>query len=103
MSIGESIITLKEAIVDLDEDLAEKTTEELVAMDFDINEIIEKAITETARIIGDKFESMAYFLGEILIAEEIITKSLNRFIFALPPGDRVERAPVLIPCTALGR
>ena len=99
MSIGESIITLKEAIVDLDEDLAEKTTEELVAMDFDINEIIEKAIIETARIIGEKFESMEYFLGEILIAEEIITKSLNRFISALPPGDRIEKKGTVIIAT----
>ena len=35
MSNGESIFTLKDAIVDLDEGLAEKTTEELMAMDFD--------------------------------------------------------------------
>jgi methylmalonyl-CoA mutase cobalamin-binding domain/chain len=102
MQFDESIITLKNAIVDLDEDLAEKTTEEIVATDFDINEIIEKGITEAARIIGEKFESMEYFLGELLIAEEIITKSLNRFISVLPAGDRIEKKGTVIIATVYG-
>ncbi len=102
MQLDESIITLKDAIVDLDEDLAEKTTEEIIAMEFDINEIIEKGITEAARIIGEKFESMEYFLGELLIAEEIITKSLNRFISVLPAGDRVEKKGTVIIATVYG-
>ena len=102
MSIDESIITLRDAIVALDEDLAEKTTEELIAMDFDINEIIGKGITEAARIIGEKFESMEYFLGELLIAEEIITNSLNRFISVLPAGDRVEKKGTVIIATVYG-
>jgi len=102
MSIDELIITLKEAIVDLEEDLAEKTTEEIIATDFDINEIIEKGITEAARIIGEKFESMDYFLGELLIAEEIITKSLNRFISVLPASDRVETKGTVIIATVYG-
>ncbi len=102
MSIDELIITLKDAIVELEEDLAEKTTEEIIATDFDINEIIEKGITEAARIIGEKFESMEYFLGELLIAEEIITKSLNRFISVLPAGDRVEKKGTVIIATVYG-
>ena len=102
MTVADSIITLKDAIVDLDEDLAEKTTEEIVATDFDINEIIEKGITEAARIIGEKFESMEYFLGELLIAEEIITKSLNRFISVLPAGDRIEKKGTVIIATVYG-
>ena len=102
MQFDESIIILKNAIVDLDEDLAEKTTEELLATNFDINEIIEKGITEAARIIGEKFESMEYFLGELLIAEEIITKSLNRFISVLPAGDRVDTKGTVIIATVYG-
>jgi len=102
MSIDESIITLKDAIVALDEDLAEKTTEELVAMDFDINQIIEKVITEAARIIGEKFESMEYFLGELLIAEEMITNSLNRFVSVLPAGDRIEKKGTVVIATVYG-
>ena len=102
MQLDESIITLKDAIVELDEDLAEKITEEIIAMEFDINEIIEKGITEAARIIGEKFESMEYFLGELLIAEEIITKSLNRFISVLPAGDRIEKKGTVIIATVYG-
>ena len=102
MTVADSIITLKDAIVDLDEDLAEKTTEEIVATDFDINEIIEKGITEAARIIGEKFESMEYFLGELLIAEEIITKSLNRFISVLPAGDGIDKKGTVIIATVYG-
>jgi methylmalonyl-CoA mutase cobalamin-binding domain/chain len=102
MSIDELIFTLKEAIVDLEEDLAEKTTEEIIATDFDINEIIEKGITEAARIIGEKFESMDYFLGELLIAEEIITKSLNRFVSVLPASDRIETKGTVIIATVYG-
>jgi len=102
MSTDELIVTLKDAIVNLEEDLAEKTTEEIIATDFDINEIIEKGITEAARIIGEKFESMDYFLGELLIAEEIITKSLNRFISVLPAGDRVEKKGTVIIATVYG-
>ena len=102
MQLGESIITLKDAIVNLDEGLAEKTTEEIIATDFDINEIIEKGITEAARIIGEKFESMDYFLGELLIAEEIITKSLNRFISVLPSGDKVEKKGTVVIATVYG-
>jgi methylmalonyl-CoA mutase cobalamin-binding domain/chain len=102
MTVAESIITLRDSIVSLDEDLAEKTTEELIAKGSDVNEIIEKGITEAARIIGEKFESMEYFLGELLIAEEIITKSLNRFISVLPAGDRVEKKGIVVIATVYG-
>ena len=102
MQLDESIKTLKDAIVDLDEDLAEKTTEEIIAMEYDINEIIEKAITEAARIIGEKFESMEKFLRELLIAEEIITKSLNRFISDLPAGEMIEKKGTVIIATVYG-
>ncbi len=102
MQFDESITTLKNAIVDLDEDLAEKTTGEILATEYDINEIIEKAITEAARIIGEKFESMEYFLGELLIAEEIITKSLNRFISDLPAGDKIEKKGTVVIATVYG-
>jgi methylmalonyl-CoA mutase cobalamin-binding domain/chain len=88
--------------VALDEVLAEKITEELIAAGIDINEIIEKGITEAARIIGEKFESMEYFLGELLIAEEIITKSLNRFISVLPAGDRIEKKGTVVIATVYG-
>jgi methylmalonyl-CoA mutase cobalamin-binding domain/chain len=102
MTVAESIITLRDSIVSLDEDLAEKTTEELIAKGSEVNEIIEKGITEAARIIGEKFESMEYFLGELLIAEEIITKSLNRFISVLPAGDRVEKKGIVVIATVYG-
>jgi methylmalonyl-CoA mutase cobalamin-binding domain/chain len=102
MTVADSIITLRDSIVSLDEDLAEKTTEELIAKGSDVNEIIEKSITEAARIIGEKFESMEYFLGELLIAEEIITKSLNRFISVLPAGDRVEKKGIVVIATVYG-
>ncbi len=102
MQLDALINTLKDAIVELDEDLAEKTTEEIIATEFDINEIIEKGITEAARIIGEKFESMDYFLGELLIAEEIITKSLNRFISVLPAGDRIDKKGTVIIATVYG-
>jgi len=46
MQLDALIKTLKDAIVELNEDLAEKTTEEIIATEFDINEIIEKGITE---------------------------------------------------------
>jgi len=102
MTATESILTLRDSIVSLDENLAKKTTEDLIAEDVDINEIIEKGITEAARIIGEKFESMEYFLGELLIAEEIITKSLNRFISVLPPGDRIEKKGTVVIATVYG-
>ena len=101
MNVG-SLITLRDSIVNLDEDLAEKTTEELIASNYDINEIIEKGITEAARIIGEKFESMEYFLGELLIAEEIITKSLNRFISVLPNRNKIEKKGVIVIATVFG-
>ena len=44
MQLDALINTLKDAIVELDEDLAEKTTEEIIATEFDINEIIARAI-----------------------------------------------------------
>jgi methylmalonyl-CoA mutase cobalamin-binding domain/chain len=102
MSVADSIITLRDSIVSLDEGLAEKTTEELIAKGSDVNEVIEKGITEAARIIGEKFESMEYFLGELLIAEELITKSLNRFISVLPAGDRVEKKGTVVIATVYG-
>ena len=102
MTVADSINTLRDSIVSLDEELAEKTTEELIAKGSAVNEIIEKSITEAARIIGEKFESMEYFLGELLIAEEIITKSLNRFISVLPAGDRVEKKGIVVIATVYG-
>ena len=102
MPVPDLIFTLRDSIVSLDEDLAEKTTEELIATNIDINEIIEKGITEAARIIGEKFESMEYFLGELLIAEEIITNSLNKFISVLPEGNRIGKKGIVVIATVYG-
>ncbi|MHA2391392.1 MAG: cobalamin B12-binding domain-containing protein [Promethearchaeota archaeon] len=102
MPVPDLIFTLRDSIVSLDEDLAEKTTEELITTNTDINEIIEKGITEAARIIGEKFESMEYFLGELLIAEEMITNSLNRFISVLPEGNRMGKKGTVVIATVYG-
>jgi trimethylamine corrinoid protein len=102
MSSEEATRKLKEAIVALNEEEAKKATEEIITSGIGIKDAIERGITEAAKIIGDKFEKGEYFLGELLIAADIITEALDKLVSALPESAKMEKLGKVVIATVYG-
>ena len=97
-----NIRKLKESIISLDEEGAKKATEKIINSGIDIKEVIVKGITEASKVIGNKFERMEYFLGELLIAEEIITEAMDNLLLNLPGGTEIGRSGKVVIATVYG-
>ncbi len=87
---------LRASIINLDEEEAKKATEEILSKGIDVKIAIEEGITKAAKIIGDKFERGEYFLGELLVAADIITENMNMMLSALPEGVKEKLGKVVI-------
>lgn len=96
MSREEVFGKLKEAIVTLNEEEARKATNKIINSGVDVKEAIDKGITEAAKIIGDKFEKGEYFLGELLVASDIVTETLDNLVSALPESTKAKLGKVVI-------
>ncbi len=93
---------LRESIISLDEEGAKKITEQIIDSGIDIKEAIDKGITEASRVIGNKFERQEYFLGELLIAEDIITDALGKLLLKLPKGVESRKTGKVVIATVYG-
>jgi methanogenic corrinoid protein MtbC1 len=93
---------LRESIISLDEEGAKKITEQIIDSGVDIKEAIDKGITEASRVIGGRFERQEYFLGELLIAEDIITDALGKLLLKLPKGVESRKSGKVVIATVYG-
>lgn len=101
--VNEDIVQkLMESIISLDEEGAKKATEQIIDSRIDIKEVIEKGITKASKVIGNKFERMEYFLGELLIAEEIITEAMDKLLLNLPGGADIGKSGKVVIATVYG-
>jgi len=76
--MSEDIINkFKEAIVVMDINSAKKTCEDALATGVEPFKIIQDGIVEAVNIVGERFEAEEYFLPELIMAGEIITKTME--------------------------
>ena len=68
---------LKNSVVELDEDKAEKYAKELIGEDIDLLEGIEKGLSAGMTIIGDKFDRGDCFLPELIRAANSFNKAMS--------------------------
>jgi 5-methyltetrahydrofolate--homocysteine methyltransferase len=73
----EIIKQFKEAIVIMDIDSAKKTCKDALAKGVEPFKIIQDGIVEAVKIVGERFEAEEYFLPELIMAGEIITKTME--------------------------
>ena len=76
--MSEDIIKkFKEAIVVMDINSAKKACEDALATGVEPFKIIQDGIVEAVNIVGERFEAEEYFLPELIMAGEIITKTME--------------------------
>lgn len=68
MKETEILEKLKEAILNFDTELAEKTAQEVVKQDFDPLKAVEEGLVKGLNIIGEKYENDEIFLPELMMA-----------------------------------
>ena len=93
--------SMKQAIIDLDEEKAVAGAEEVVASGIDPKMAIRYAIAEAANVVGEKFEAGDYFLPQLVISGDlmdVVTKVLEKNI----PKTEVEQKKIIIIGTVQG-
>jgi len=76
--VSEDLINqFKEAVVVMDIDSARKACEEALTKGVEPFKIIQDGIVEAVKIVGERFEAEEYFLPELIMAGEIITKTME--------------------------
>lgn len=83
MSEQSLLLSLKEAIVNLDFDGSKRLAQEAIARGIPPNEIISRGISAAMEEVGKKFEDSEYFLSELIVAGEIskeITQMLQPYL-----------------------
>jgi len=93
--------SMKQAIIDLDEEKAVAGAEEVVASGIDPKMAIRYAIAEAANVVGEKFEAGDYFLPQLVISGDlmdVVTKVLERNI----PKTEVEQKKTIVIGTVQG-
>ena len=68
---------LKDAIINMNIEIAKKSCEDAISEGISPYEIIQEGIIEAVSIIGDKFEKEEYFLAELIMGGEIIKQTMN--------------------------
>lgn len=104
MSKEELIENIKDAIINIQSDLALHYVKEAIEARIDPQEIISNSIVKGLEVVGEKFEKGEYFLSELIVAGEICkqivgmlspllmtsgvqTKKLGRVVIGTVRGD----------------
>ncbi len=77
MVTNEIFDKLKNSVVEMDEDKAEKYAKEIINKDIDLLEGIEKGLSAGMNIIGDKFDRGDCFLPELIRAANSFNKAMT--------------------------
>ena len=89
---------LKNAMADLDEDAVIEAVEGVMADGGKEAQQAVEAMQEGMKLIGDRFESGEYFVGDLIYAGEIMTQTMETLKPALV-GESTQKAGRMILCT----
>ncbi|MFW9963735.1 MAG: corrinoid protein [Candidatus Sifarchaeia archaeon] len=75
--MSNAIENLRQAVIDGDADSVSKFTSEAIESGEDPLEILEKGISEGAKMVGEQFERMEIFLTELMLSGEAMMAGLD--------------------------
>jgi len=81
---------LKKFVISGDEEAAEKTASEILKAGMDPLEVIEKSLSPTMRLVGEKFEKGEYYVPELLCAAAAM-EAATRVLTAEMKGESKEK------------
>ncbi len=80
MANEEILEKLKEAIIDLDDDLVANLVEECVAADIPPIDVIVNGLSPGLTIIGDEYEANDRFMSDLMISGQIMNDAMERLL-----------------------
>ena len=98
----DAIEVLKKAVLDGDEDTAKKAAEQIVKSGLDPIEIIQKHISPTLKLVGEKYECGEFFLTNLMLSAEAV-KSVTSILLSKVSGAKsIEKAGKVVIGTVAG-
>jgi corrinoid protein of di/trimethylamine methyltransferase len=94
--MGNVIENLKQAVIDGDAEAVSKLSAQALESDIEPLEILEKGISEGARIVGEQFENMEIFLTELMLSGEAMTAGLEVVLPRLKTEDVPQKGKVVV-------
>ena len=90
------IENIRNAVVAYDEEEVINLANEAVEKGFNPLEVIERGLSEGARIVGDKFETLEIFLTELMLTAEAMKAGINILLSEVPDGERAAKGTIII-------
>ena len=90
------LMSLKKAIVEIDEDTSKTVAQEIVSKDIDPNIAIKYAIADGAVAVGDKFDTGEYFLPHLVMAGDLMDEVGKILEKNIPTGQLEKKRLVVI-------
>ena len=90
------IENLKQAVIDGDTEAVSKFSAEALESGIEPLEILEKGISEGARIVGEQFENMEIFLTELMLSGEAMMVGLDVVLPSLQIEDMPQKGKVVV-------
>jgi len=87
---------LREAVIAGDEKAVIKVAKEVVEKRLDPLEAIEKGLSASATVLGEKFDKLEIFLPDLLVAADAMKAGLDILLPNIPKGKAFEKGTVVI-------
>lgn len=90
------IENIRNAVVTYNEEEVINLANEAIEKGFNPLEVIERGLSEGARIVGDKFETLEIFLTELMLTAEAMKAGINILLSEVPDGKRATKGTIII-------
>ncbi|MFW9968003.1 MAG: corrinoid protein [Candidatus Thorarchaeota archaeon] len=94
--MSDAIEKLKQAVIEGDAEAVSKFSEEAIKSGAAPLEILEKGISEGAKIVGEQFERMDIFLTELMLSGEAMMAGLDVVLPHIQAGDVPRRGKIVV-------
>ena len=90
------IENIRNAVVTYNEEEVINLANEAIEKGFNPVEVIERGLSEGARIVGDKFETLEIFLTELMLAADAMKAGINILFSEIPNGKMATKGTIII-------
>lgn len=90
------IENIRNAVVTYNKEEVINLANEAIEKGFNPLEVIERGLSEGARIVGDKFETLEIFLTELMLTAEAMKAGINILLSEIPDGKRATKGTIII-------
>jgi methanogenic corrinoid protein MtbC1 len=101
--MNEHLTAVATAIDEMDLDSIEERIQVCLDNGIGPEEVIEKGISRGLDIVGQKFEEGEYFLGDLVVAGEVVKTGMKRVSAVMDPTKAVLKGKVIIATVEKGK